>query len=102
MNVADYIRGERDYINLPADMPGVKCNIDAGHMGRFSEKRARVLWLTILGTYMSLNAGTFGKAASSLFKWQLKGDEQAKKWFLDPASSPLTKDGWSCVSEGYK
>jgi hypothetical protein len=55
-----------------------------------------------MGTYFALNAGTFGKAASAFFNWQLKGDQEAKKWFLDPANSPLSKDGWECVSKGYK
>lgn len=96
-----YSQGERDYVNLPAGMPSVKCNIDAGHMGRLSQVRGDVE-LTVAGTYMSLNGGTFGKAATAFFKWQLKGDAEAKKWFLDPANSPLTKEGWECVSKGYQ
>lgn len=35
-----YAQGERDYTMLPAGMPSVKCNIDSGHMGRFSGELA--------------------------------------------------------------
>jgi dienelactone hydrolase len=36
------------------------------------------------GTYMQPNGGEFGKVAVAWLKWQLKGDETAKKMFAGP------------------
>jgi hypothetical protein len=79
-------QGERDYKNLPAKIPTVKVNLPLGHMG----------------SYGDAYGGKFGKAAVAFFKWQMKGDQEAGKSFLDPATSSLTKDGWNIVSKNWK
>jgi hypothetical protein len=55
-----------------------------------------------MGTYGSVNGGLFGKAAVAFFDWQLKGDEEMGKWFLQPQKHPdLVRGGWEIVSRGY-
>lgn len=80
-----YLNGERDYKNMPAKIPVTKLNLPVGHMA----------------TYGSDFGGKFGKAAVAFFDWHLKGNQASGKQFLDPTTSPLTKDGWDVVSKGY-
>jgi hypothetical protein len=76
----------RDYKNMPSKIPSVMANLDVGHMA----------------TYYELQGGQFGKAAVAFYDWQMKGDARAGEKFLNPASSPLTKDGWRIESKGFK
>jgi hypothetical protein len=70
---------------MPKKIPVVKLNLDVGHGG----------------TYMEKQGGKFGKAAVAFFNWQMKGDAKAGEEFLNPATSPLTKDGWKIESRGW-
>ena len=81
-----YVNTERDYKNMPAKIPTTKANLPGvGHMA----------------TYGTTNGGKFGKAAVAFFDWHLKGDPASAKQFLEPASSPLTKDGWQIVAKNF-
>jgi hypothetical protein len=69
---------------LPDGIPTVKSVLsDVGHMA----------------TYGDTHGGKFGKAASILFKWQLKGDKAAAQEFLQPTT--LKADGWEIVAKGW-
>ena len=67
---------------MPKNVPLVKANLDTGHMGAFMDKYG----------------GKSAKIGVAYLKWRLKGDEQSKKRFLDPASD-LIKDGWQIESK---
>jgi hypothetical protein len=71
---------------MPKKIPVVKLNLDVGHGG----------------TYYDQQGGKFGKAAVVFFDWQLKGDSNAGRQFLDVATSPLTTDGWKIETRGWK
>lgn len=72
---------------MPPAIPTVKLNLPVGHMG----------------TYGKSNGGLFGKAAIAFFEWQLKGDKDMGKWFLQPQeNSELIRDGWDIVSKGFQ
>jgi hypothetical protein len=70
---------------MPSKIPVVKASLNVGHMA----------------TYGDAHGGKFGKAAVVFFDWLLKGNETAARQFLDPASSPLTKEGWQIQSRGF-
>lgn len=72
----------RDYKDLPAQFPAFVANLPVGHVG----------------TYFSNNGGKFGVAAVNFFKWQLKGDQTAAKYFVGP-SPGIKADGWSYESK---
>jgi hypothetical protein len=77
-------KAERDWVNFPKTLPVVKANIDTGH----------------LGTYWSPNAGQFGKITVAYLKWVLKGDQDAKKLFLEP-KSPFVEAGWNISTRNW-
>ncbi|KAF2672019.1 hypothetical protein BT63DRAFT_476838 [Microthyrium microscopicum] len=81
-----YANGMRDFEKLPEKISRVVSNLPVGHMG----------------TYYELQGGQFGKAAVAFFNWQMKGDAEAGKQFLDTATSPLVKAGWKIESKGFK
>jgi hypothetical protein len=55
-----------------------------------------------MGTYFDAYGGKYGKAAVAWFNWHFKNDAAAKALFLSPASSSLTKDGWTIKSRNFK
>lgn len=77
-------QGERDYKNMPDNIPTLKANLPVGHMA----------------TYGETNGGQYGKAATLFFKWQLQDDQAAGQEFLNPTS--LKAAGWDIVSKGFK
>jgi hypothetical protein len=70
---------------MPSHIPTVKLNLPVGHMA----------------TYGTAYGGKFGEAAVLFFKWQMKGDQAAGANFLNPATSPLTKKGWSIQVKNF-
>jgi hypothetical protein len=60
-----YVNGEDDYARIDKIPVAIAHFDDVGHGGTFNQ----------------LNGGEFGKVAVQWLKWQLKGDETAKKMF---------------------
>lgn len=74
-NTFFFFKGERDYVNLPAETPKWKGNLPLGHMA----------------DYLEANGGKFGVAASNWAKWILRGDETGAAYFLEGGAEA---DGW--------
>ncbi|KAE9971716.1 hypothetical protein EG328_005445 [Venturia inaequalis] len=79
----DYI--EQDFREIPATLPAIKLQLQAGHMG----------------TYFEPQGGKFGKASVAFWKWQLQGDETSKALFFNKSSS-LYADGWQIDTSHWK
>jgi len=71
-------QGERDYANLPADLPAWKGNLNSVGHG---------------GTYGELNGGLYGTAAANWMLWLFNGDAEAGAYFA--AEGAAVADGWS-------
>jgi hypothetical protein len=54
------------------------------------------------GTYRQENGGEFGKAAVAWLKWQLKGDETAKKMFAGPDCGFCRNTAWNVQVKNFK
>jgi len=59
-------------------VPVVMANLDVGHGG----------------TYRQPNGGEFGKAAVAWLKWQLKGDQAARKMFVGADCGLCSNAAW--------
>ncbi|KAF1813252.1 hypothetical protein P152DRAFT_395037 [Eremomyces bilateralis CBS 781.70] len=70
-----YENGERDFQNLPSNIPSWKGNLPVGHMSTFMDK----------------DAGKVGVAGGNWLKWLLKGDQEAAQWFT---SGSAQQAGW--------
>jgi len=67
-------------------VPAVMMNLDVGHGG----------------TYRETNGGEFGKAAVAWLKWQLKGDQAAKKMFVGADCGFCSSDAWKIEVKNLK
>jgi hypothetical protein len=54
------------------------------------------------GTYRQANGGEFGKAAVAWLKWQLKGDEAAKKMFVGTDCGFCSNSAWKIQVKNFK
>jgi hypothetical protein len=54
------------------------------------------------GTYREVNGGEFGKAAVAWLKWQLKGDETARKMFAGPDCGFCKNPVWNMQVKNFK
>jgi hypothetical protein len=55
-----------------------------------------------MGTYSAKDAGKFGKAAVAFLEWQFRGNEAAKKKWLNPdADGSFVKDNWNVTSKNF-
>ncbi|KAE9370960.1 alpha/beta-hydrolase [Stipitochalara longipes BDJ] len=75
-----YANGERDYSDLPKNLPAWKGNQPTGH----------------LGTYSQSNGGKFGTAAVNFLDWVLRGNTTSATYFTGTGA---TADGWIAVSQ---
>ncbi|MBB6119406.1 alpha/beta hydrolase [Nocardiopsis algeriensis] len=57
-----------DYGRLPRGLPAFIGHLDVGHYGTFAEP----------------NGGEYGRVGTAWLKWQLKGDQQARREFVGP------------------
>jgi len=72
-----YANGMDDYKNIN-HVPVFVANMDVGHGG----------------TYRQPHGGEFAKVATAWYKWQLKGDKEAAKWFTGNPPGLAADKNW--------
>lgn len=72
-----YANGMDDYKNIN-HVPVFVANMDVGHSG----------------TYRQPHGGEFAKVATAWYKWQLKGDKEAAKWFTGNPPGLAADKNW--------
>ncbi|KAF1813921.1 hypothetical protein P152DRAFT_465690 [Eremomyces bilateralis CBS 781.70] len=75
--------GERDYKNLPSNIPSWKGNLDVGHMANWRET----------------DGGKFAVSGTNWLKWLLRGDAQAAEWFTGNGAQQA---GWQVEKKGLE
>ncbi|KAF1807894.1 hypothetical protein P152DRAFT_463081 [Eremomyces bilateralis CBS 781.70] len=78
-----YENGERDFKNLPSNVPSWKGNLPVGHMATWSEK----------------DGGKFGVAGTNWLKWLLKSDQEAAQWFTGGTAEQA---GWDVEAKNLE
>lgn len=67
-------------------VPAVMANLDVGHGG----------------TFMEPNGGRAAQAAVAWLEWHLRGDEQAKQWFVGANCRLCTDENWTIERKNLK
>jgi dienelactone hydrolase len=80
-----YSNGMDDYAQI-AHVPVAVANLDVGHGG----------------TYMDENGGRAAKVAVAWLEWQMRGDEQAKQWFVGPNCRLCKDPEWTFEQKNLK
>ena len=80
-----YANGMDDYARL-THVPSAVVNIDVGHDG----------------TYNQPNGGRAAEPVVAWLQWQLRGDEDAAKWFIGEDCTLCTDPDWTIASRNLK